>query len=287
MFKKFLIIISVCITTVLSGCATTGGADNHGITEEVLCLMAMSMAGAGASAAIENEPEVFIPGAIIGGAIGYLVCGDENQDTPSRPADSDGDGVTDNNDQCPGTPRGTRVNASGCALDSDRDGVADNNDRCPGTPRGAAVNSSGCELDSDNDGVVNRIDQCPSTPRGQAVNNVGCHMIFTLEGVNFEYNSAQLTNAAQTKLNEAVNILNDNRNINVNIEGHTDSNGADAYNMQLSERRAKAVVDHLAENGINRSRMTAVGKGESSPISSNDTSSGRAQNRRVEFIIRN
>lgn len=194
--------------------------------------------------------------------------------------------MTDNNDQCPGTPRGTRVNASGCALDSDRDGVADNNDRCPGTPRGAAVNSAGCELDSDNDGVVNRIDQCLSTPAGQAVNEVGCHIIFTLEGVNFEHDSARLTNAAQTKLNAAITILNDNRNINVNIEGHTDSSGADAYNMQLSERRAQSVVNYLAENGINRSRMTAVGKGESSPLTTNDTSARRAQNRRVEFIIR-
>jgi len=286
MLRKFLIIVSICITTMLSGCATTGGADNHGLSEEILCLMAMSLAGGGVSAAIENEPEVFIPGAILGGAIGYLVCGDKEQDTPSMPADTDGDGVTDNNDQCPGTPRGTRVNASGCVLDSDRDGVADNNDRCPGTPRGATVNSAGCELDSDNDGVVNRIDQCLSTPAGQAVNEVGCHVIFTLEGVNFDTNSATLTSAAQTKLNVAENILNDNPNINVNIEGHTDSNGSDTYNMQLSERRAQSVVNYLAENGINRNRMTAVGKGESSPISTNDTSSGRAQNRRVEFIIR-
>ena len=249
--------------------------------------MAMTLAGAGTSAVIKNEPEVIFPGAIIGGAIGYLVCGDKEQDTPSMPADADGDGVTDNNDQCPGTPRGTRVNASGCALDSDRDGVADNNDRCPGTPRGAAVNSAGCELDSDNDGVVNRIDQCLSTPAGQAVNEVGCHIVFTLEGVNFDYDSANLTNAARTRLNQAISMLRENSELNVNIEGHTDSNGSDAYNMQLSQRRAQAVVDYLANNGINRSRMSALGKGESSPISTNDTSSGRAQNRRVEFIIRN
>ncbi len=133
---------------------------------------------------------------------------------------------------------------------------------------------------------MNRIDQCPSTPRGQAVNEVGCHIIFSLEGVNFENNSANLTSDAQTKLDEAVRMLNQKSNINVNIEGHTDSNGSDAYNMQLSQRRAQAVVDYLAENGIRRSRLTAVGRGEGSPIATNDTSAGRAQNRRVEFIIR-
>ncbi len=69
------------------------GSENHGITGEVLCMIAMSAAAAGAGAVIDNEPEVFIPGAVIGGVIGYLACGDDEPRMASQPADSDGDGA--------------------------------------------------------------------------------------------------------------------------------------------------------------------------------------------------
>lgn len=134
---------------------------------------------------------------------------------------------------------------------------------------------------------MNRVDQCPSTPRGQAVNEVGCHIIFCMQGVNFEYDSANLTSAAEARLDEAVRMLRENSSISVNLEGHTDSNGSDTYNSQLSQRRAQSVVDYLIDNGIRSGRLTAIGRGEASPIATNDTSAGRAQNRRVEFIIRN
>lgn len=110
MLNKIRTISFICCVTFLSGCATTGGAENHGITGEVLCMIAASAAGAGAGAVYDNEPEIFIPGAVIGGIIGYLACREEEPMAVSRPADSDGDGGTDNNDRCPATPRGTRVN---------------------------------------------------------------------------------------------------------------------------------------------------------------------------------
>ena len=71
------------------------------------------------------------------------------------------------------------------------------------------------------------------------------------------------------------------------IEGHTDSVGTEAFNFTLSQRRAAAVQTFLANQGVAQSRMRAVGKGESSPIASNDSSTGRQQNRRVEVIIEN
>ena len=94
--------------------------------------------------------------------------------------DSDGDGVPDAADQCPGTPAGNTVNADGCAdsqLDSDGDGVNDALDRCPDTPGGSVVDAEGCaaaQRDSDGDGINDALDQCPGTPAGETVDARGC-----------------------------------------------------------------------------------------------------------------
>lgn len=88
--------------------------------------------------------------------------------------DTDGDGVPDRKDKCPGTPAGARVDVSGCPIDSDHDGVADGIDQCPDTPAGATVDARGCPGDADNDKVWNGIDQCPDTPAGAVVDARGC-----------------------------------------------------------------------------------------------------------------
>jgi OmpA-OmpF porin, OOP family len=88
--------------------------------------------------------------------------------------DSDGDGVEDSKDQCPNTPPGVAVDATGCPLDSDKDGVPDYQDKCPNTPKGVAVDQNGCPLDSDGDGVPDKFDQCPNTPPGVKVDAHGC-----------------------------------------------------------------------------------------------------------------
>ena len=90
------------------------------------------------------------------------------------PKDSDGDGVADGRDACPGTPRGVDVDGAGCPFDYDGDGVAAYADACPDTPRGATVDASGCPKDSDSDGVFDGIDQCASTPAGATVDERGC-----------------------------------------------------------------------------------------------------------------
>lgn len=99
------------------------------------------------------------------------------------PRDSDGDGVLDRNDACAGTPAGTPVDASGCALDADRDGVNDTADRCPNTPSGTPVNANGCPSDSDNDGVFDDRDRCASTPAGVPVDANGCPRDSDADGV--------------------------------------------------------------------------------------------------------
>lgn len=90
------------------------------------------------------------------------------------PPDSDGDGVANRRDHCPGTPSGAIVDARGCPLDSDGDGVFDGLDRCPDTPAGVKVDAGGCPLDSDGDGVPDHKDTCPGTPAGVKVNPEGC-----------------------------------------------------------------------------------------------------------------
>lgn len=201
--------------------------------------------------------------------------------------DGDGDGVVDENDQCPGTPRGVQVDSVGCPLDGDKDGVADYLDKCPNTPAGDEVDAQGCSLDSDGDGVADRDDACPDTPRGEEVMSNGCgkEQSVVLRGVNFELNSAQLTVNAETILDGVAATLNSSPGFNVELQGHTDSTGSDSYNMNLSQNRAKSVKSYLVGKGVDGSRLTARGYGEEQPMASNDTKAGRAQNRRVELKV--
>jgi len=102
---------------------------------------------------------------------------------PSAFKDTDGDGVPDNKDACPGTPAGAVVDAQGCPRDSDRDGVYDGLDACPNTVQGAEVDSRGCPKDSDGDGVYDGIDKCPGTPTGARVDAQGCPIDSDNDGV--------------------------------------------------------------------------------------------------------
>ncbi|GMR12844.1 MAG: OmpA family protein [Gemmatimonadota bacterium] len=97
--------------------------------------------------------------------------------------DTDLDGVRDGVDACPGTPRGVRVDASGCSIDSDGDGVFDGPDRCADTLRGALVDVTGCALDGDRDGVPDGLDRCPNTPTGASVDDSGCGVDSDGDGV--------------------------------------------------------------------------------------------------------
>jgi len=205
------------------------------------------------------------------------------------PVDSDGDGVVDRLDQCPGTPPGRTVDARGCELDSDGDGVTDDKDRCPGTPRGTKVDAFGCELDSDGDGVIDALDQCPNTPRGDRVDARGCTLAgaFVLRGVNFDNDSAELSAEARATLDEAVATLKRYPNLKVEIAGHTDRRSTPEYNQALSERRAQAVLDYFVHQGIPAANLSAKGYGQMQPIAENYSEAGRARNRRVELRILN
>jgi len=106
-----------------------------------------------------------------------------------------------------------------------------------------------------------------------------------LRGVNFDFDKSNIRADARPVLDEAVRVLKDDRQVDVSVEGHTDSIGTERYNQRLSERRARSVTDYLVRGGIARNRLSPKGYGESRPVASNDTADGRAQNRRVELRV--
>ncbi|MEW6600688.1 MAG: OmpA family protein [Nitrospirota bacterium] len=211
-------------------------------------------------------------------------------DSVGCPLDSDRDGVYDYLDKCPGTPAGVKVDSEGCPLDSDKDGVYDYLDKCPGTPMGAPVDSSGCPMDSDGDGVPDYLDKCPDTPKGINVDANGCPVPIkekvTIElNVEFDTNSAVVKNIYHERIQKVADFLKAYPATIAEIEGHTDSVGSDKYNLKLSQKRAESVMKHLAERGIDPSRMNAVGYGETRPVADNSTKDGRDRNRRVVAVI--
>jgi hypothetical protein len=201
-------------------------------------------------------------------------------DSIGCPLDIDSDGVYDYLDRCPNTPPGIKVDSVGCPLDSDRDGVYDYLDQCPGTPAGTPVDRSGCPLDRDADGVYDSRDQCPNTPRGATVNRRGC---WELIGLNFDTNKWNIKPVFYPLLDRVVEIMRKNPSLKIEVQGHTDSQGAAKYNQKLSEKRAKEVKNYLIKAGINKGRIMAVGYGLKKPIASNKTAEGRERNRRVEL----
>jgi len=141
--------------------------------------------------------------------------------------------------------------------------------------------------DLDGDGVPNERDKCPNTRPGAVVDLDGCEVeaVIELEGVYFDFDKATIKPEGKVVLNEAAALLQKHERVVVEVAGHTDSTGTDAYNQGLSERRANAVRDYLTSQGVKASRLTARGYGESRPVASNDTKEGRAENRRVELVV--
>ena len=130
-------------------------------------------------------------------------------------------------------------------------------------------------------------DACLGTPPNTRVDATGCPLPVAQVAsiklkVNFAFNSTVVQEQYFTDLAELADFLKRFDQVDVNVEGHTDNVGPETYNQQLSQRRAQAVVDMLVNTyGIEASRLTALGFGESQPVASNDTAEGRAENRRV------
>jgi len=142
--------------------------------------------------------------------------------------------------------------------------------------------------DSDGDGVPDSMDKCPNTPPGTKVDKVGCPLEQTLK-LLFDFDSAELRPESIEELERLVKFMGDVPFATALVEGHTDSKGTEAYNLKLSDRRAKAVFDYLTSRGVDPARLSSIGHGEAKPIAPNeidgkDNPEGRQLNRRVMLI---
>ena len=201
-------------------------------------------------------------------------------------ADTDGDGIYDKDDECPEVAGLPEFN--GCP-DTDGDGIEDRQDACPN--EAGLAEFDGCP-DTDGDGIADPDDECPEVA-GTAANN-GCPEP-TVEVVNelneysktvlFDLNKATIRPESEEALESIHDIMHEYSNTIFHIEGHTDSQGSDEYNLKLSKERAASVREWLVNNGIPANRLTSEGYGESQPIASNSTSKGRQENRRVEISL--
>lgn len=181
---------------------------------------------------------------------------------PEPPADSDGDGLVDTADRCPRAAEDMDKfeDADGCPdLDNDRDDIADKIDACP----------EQAEIDNgyrDDDG-------CPD------------ELITELAGIQFVKASAVIASGSYPILVRAVQVLTEHPELQIEIAGHTSSEGPSRRNEWLSQQRAQAVAHYLIAQGIAPARLIVAGHGEAKPIADNDTETGRAANRRIEFHI--
>ncbi len=231
--------------------------------------------------------------------------GSQPADRPA-PKDSDGDGVIDANDACPGSPVGAPVDRIGCPLDSDRDGIPDYLDKCPNTPRSTHVNKHGCAFDKstedidgreklptalrgmadrDGDGVTDQNDRCPGTPAGLMIDKTGCPISLTL-AIEFDADKADIKPRHHAELKRGADFIRKYPTSRILIAGHTDSTASGTYNRRLSQRRADSVRNYLISKfGIKAERLEAKGYGETFPIVDNGTAQGRQRNRRVELSV--
>jgi len=143
-------------------------------------------------------------------------------------------------------------------------------------------------VDTDGDTVVDELDKCPGTPAGARVDSDGCvigSQVIIASNINFETASATLLSYSESALDQLAAGLKGQRNLRLDVRGHTDSRGDDDYNLQLSQDRAQSVVDYLVRAGVSPDQLSAHGFGETQPLASNDNPESRAMNRRVEFAF--
>ena len=202
--------------------------------------------------------------------------------------DTDGDGIPDKDDACPEVAGLKEFN--GCP-DTDGDGVPDKDDKCPDVA-GPAENG-GCPWpDTDGDGVLDKDDLCPN--EAGPADNKGCPQVDDkvqkqlndyAKTILFDTGKASIKFESAEVLGQILTVLKKYPNSRFSIEGHTDSVGKRAKNIELSQNRADAVKIYLIQGGVDQSRLESKGYGPDRPIASNKNKKGRELNRRVEINL--
>lgn len=243
--------------------------------------------------------EIIIPVAVVvdRDGDGVLDSLDDCPDTKGLAAlkgcpDRDGDGIADKDDKCIDIPGLAKYD--GCPIpDTDKDGINDEEDKCITVP--GVARYQGCPVpDTDKDGVNDEIDKCPNEA-GPAENH-GCPVIDVVvvekvnkaaENIFFSTGSSKLLAKSYKSLVEVAQIMKENPGYKISIDGYTDNTGSNELNQKLSESRANSVKEYLQKNGVEESKITSVGHGETNFIADNATAEGRSKNRRVELKITN
>jgi outer membrane protein OmpA-like peptidoglycan-associated protein len=227
---------------------------------------------------------------------------DPNKNGCPPPPDADKDGIKDAEDACPTEPgpANTDPNKNGCPPppDRDKDGILDAQDACPDVAGVASEDAkkNGCPPDKDNDGVPDAEDACPAYPGLRTTDPAknGCPVavrvtdeeVYILQQVQFDTARATIRKESDELLDEVADVLKQHVELTrIEVQGHTDTKGNDRVNQTLSQNRANAVMAALVKRGVEASRLTAKGYGETQPIATNDTDEGRQKNRRVQFKI--
>jgi outer membrane protein OmpA-like peptidoglycan-associated protein len=219
--------------------------------------------------------------------------------------DNDKDGLVDEVDECPNKPEDLdgRNDQDGCPdEDNDEDGIGDLMDQCPNHPEDVDdfQDDDGCpEPDNDGDAILDIRDACPleAETYNQNSDEDGCpddlppppkeieRFTGVIHGINFKSGSDEITVDSYKVLDEAAAVLVRYPEIRLEVQGHTDSDGSEAYNLDLSARRARSVVLYLANRGVEPARLEYVGYGEGRPLMPGNRPAAKAVNRRVEFHI--
>ena len=201
--------------------------------------------------------------------------------TEAKLVDTDNDGIANYLDVEPNTPAGSIVNAKGQAIvDMDGDGILDSEDFCP-TVKGTAE-FKGCPVAFIQESKTENNENKGNDLTGDIKTKIES----VTKDINFETNGVAIKGNLKKQMNDLAKLLNDNNSLIITINGHCDNVGEDILNNKLSEERAKIVKDYLVTKGVAESRITTKGYGISNPKLSNDTETGRAANRRVEFIVK-
>ena len=219
-------------------------------------------------------------------------------------ADNDKDGLADGDDKCPDEAEDMDgfQDDDGCPdNDNDGDGVPDASDKCPADleDMDGFQDDDGCpDADNDGDGLVDANDKCPNeaeTVNGNADED-GCpddrpiavvsgSAIVINQRVFFDVDRARIKSRSFPILDAVVEVLKANDTLRVRVEGHTDDQGDEQWNLELSQKRSEAVRKYLIKKGIDAARLEAQGFGFSRPMVDGKDEKARAQNRRVEFVI--
>ena len=215
--------------------------------------------------------------------------------------DDDLDGIMDLLDHCRRIPEDIDGwdDEDGCPdPDNDADGIPDTDDECPNEAGSRDLN--GCPTnDADQDGIADENDQCPNQaeiPNGY-LDDDGCpdvaparvtvtrRRIEITDSILFESGRARLLAESGPTIDDVAKVLDDVPSMHIRVEGHTDSQGGEQFNLELSQERARAVMIYLTAKGISADRLESEGYGETVPLDTNRTPEGRQRNRRVEFVI--